>query len=130
MIGVQMPRVVHFEIHAENPERAVRFYSACFGWEFTRWGEEKYWLARTGPESARGIDGGVLLRRGAPPADGQPVNAFVCTVDVPNLDESLRQVNENGGRLAVEKVEMPNIGWLAYVKDTEGNILGLMQSTR
>lgn len=124
-----MGRVIHFEIHAADPERAVRFYSTCFGWEFNRWGQEEYWIARTGPDGTPGINGGVLRRRNPAPEDGQPVNAFVCTIDVKNLDEALRLVLDNGGRMAVDKVEMPGLGWLAYVKDTEGNIVGVMQQT-
>jgi predicted enzyme related to lactoylglutathione lyase len=124
-----MPRVVHFEIHAADPERAVAFYGRVFGWEFSKWdGPMPYWLIRTGPAGTPGIDGGLVLRQGAPPAEGQAVNAYVCTVDVPALDDSLGKVAGAGGTQVVPKMPIPGIGWLAYVKDTEGNILGLMQN--
>lgn len=123
-----MPRVVHFEIHAAEPERAVAFYQGLLGWTFTRWGEQDYWLVTTGPDDQPGINGGMLRRQGGPPAEGQAVNAFVCTVDVESLDASLARSAELGGTLALPKMPIPGVGWLAYVKDTEGNILGMMQN--
>src|SRR5262245_2829618 len=58
-----MPRVIHFEIHAEKPERAVAFYSKLFGWEFTKWGGPmEYYLVKTGPDGQPGINGGMIKR--------------------------------------------------------------------
>jgi predicted enzyme related to lactoylglutathione lyase len=123
-----MSRVVHFEIHAENPERAVRFYTAVFGWAIKKWdGPVDYWLVNTGPSDQRGIDGGLLLRHGPAPADGQPVNAFVCTISVVSVDDTIATVTANGGTIALPKMSVPGIGWLAYAKDTEGNIFGVLQ---
>ncbi|MGH2708315.1 MAG: VOC family protein [Gemmatimonadales bacterium] len=124
-----MPRVVHFEIHAAQPERAIVFYNELFGWEFTRWaGPQDYWLVRTGIPGQLGIDGGLLRRRGPAPVDGQAVNAYVCTIEVFVLDELLGRVTALGGSVTAEKTPVPGVGWLAYVKDPEGNIFGLMQS--
>ena len=124
-----MSRVVHFEIHAENPERAVQFYSAVFGWSIQKWdGPAEYWLIRTGEPSERGIDGGLLRRRGPAPAEGQCVNAFVCTVGVPSVDATVSAVTASGGVLAMPKMPVPGVGWLAYFKDTEGNIFGAMHN--
>lgn len=122
-----MPRVVHFEIHAADPEAVGRFYSGLFGWQFTRWGETPYWLVQTGPEGQPGINGGLLQRRGPSPAEGQSVNAFVCTVEVPALDDCFARALQLGGTVALPKMAVPGVGWLAYVKDPDGNILGLMQ---
>jgi hypothetical protein len=123
-----MSRVVHFEVHAEDPERAMRFYRELLGWQFTKWeGPQEYWLIKTGPESAPGIDGGLLRRRGGGPVDGAAVNAYVCTADTANLDRTLGAVGSLGGSIALPKMAVPGIGWLGYAKDTEGNILGLMQ---
>ena len=123
-----MSRVCHFEIHAEQPERAIRFYSDCFGWKFHKWpGDWDYWLITTGPQDQPGIDGGLMPRHGAGPLLGQPVNSFVCTMDVDNLDEQLAKALSSGATIALPKMPVPGVGWLAYIKDTEGNILGLMQ---
>ena len=122
-----MPRVVHFEIHAEDPARAVKFYETLLGWSFQKWdGPMEYWMVVTGPDAEPGINGGLLKRQGA--IDGQAVIAYVCTVDVPNVDASVSTALENGGTLAVPKMAIPGVGWLAYCKDTEGNIFGMMQA--
>jgi predicted enzyme related to lactoylglutathione lyase len=123
-----MPRVVHFEIHAENPERAVRFYSGVFGWTFQKWaGPLDYWLAKTGSPDQRGIDGGLLVRHGSAPTEGQSVNAYVCTMDVASVDDSITAITGHGGTVVMPKMPVPGIGWLAYAKDTEGNVFGIMQ---
>lgn len=124
-----MPRVVHFEIQAENPQRAVAFYKALFGWECTSWGgPSAYWLVNTGEPGEPGINGGLLVRNGPRPADGQSVNAYVCTTDVKAIDESIALLNKLGGSVVVPKMAVPGIGWLVYAKDTEGNIFGMMQN--
>jgi predicted enzyme related to lactoylglutathione lyase len=124
-------RVIHFEIHAEDPDRAVKFYQSVFGWKFTRaFVPMEYWLIETVPTAAPGIDGGLLRRRGPAPAEGQPVNAFVCTVDSPSVDDSARAIEAHGGTIALPKMPIPGVGWLLYAKDTEGNIFGVMQEDR
>jgi predicted enzyme related to lactoylglutathione lyase len=121
-----MPRPVHFEIHAGDPERAIAFYTSVFGWVVKQWGEHPYWIVQTG--EGPGIDGGLVPRRGPEPSDDTPVAAFPVTVDVPDLDATLVAVERAGGRVVMEKGAIPTIGWLAYCKDTEGNIFGLMQA--
>ena len=124
-----MFRPTHFEIHAEQPERAIAFYQKLFGWKFSAFGPPgTYWLITTGLETDAGINGGLLPRRGGAPEQGQPVNAYICSLNVPALDESVRTALEQGGELALPKMAIPGVGWLAYVKDTEGNIVGLMQA--
>ena len=117
-----MPRPVHFEIPAESPERAMQFYSNVFGWKFQKWeGPVDYWLIMTGDKSEPGIDGGLMPRR-------DPAQPCVNTVSVSNLDESLTTVDANGGKCVVPKMAIPGVGWLAYCKDTEGHIFGIMQT--
>src|ERR1700733_10616937 len=107
-----MPRVIHFEIHADNPERAVKFYSELFGWQFTKWGGPmEYWLIVTGPDSQPGINGGLLRRHGPPPTEGQAVNSYVCTCDVANVDQSIATATAHGGQIAFPKMPVPGIGW-------------------
>ena len=85
-------------------------------------------LIETGAKDAPGINGGLMRRQGGPPTDGQAVNAFVCTADVPSLDDVLTRLEGLGGRLALPRMAVPGIGWLAYVKDPDGNIMGAMQA--
>jgi hypothetical protein len=120
-------RPVHFEIHADKPTRAAGFYSAVFGWQFIKWdGPLPYWVINTG--EGAGIDGGLVERRGAPPQEGQPVNSYVLTIDVTDLDDTAGAINNHGGSVAVPKMPIPGVGWLAYFKDTEGNVFGVMQA--
>ena len=126
-----MPRPIHFEIHTENPERAIAFYEKMFGWRFTKWdGPAAYWIVDTtnGDASEPGIDGGMVRRMGGGPKDGAAVNAWVCTVGIDSVDASIGTAQQLGGTLALPKMPVPGVGWLAYVKDPDGNILGLMQS--
>ena len=122
-----MPRPIHFEIQAENTERAIKFYRDLFGWEFSQWGKEPYWLVKTGEKDTPGIDGGLMLRQGPAPAEAQAVNSFVCIVDVADADAMAKRIPEAGGKVVVPKMPIPTVGWLAYAKDTEGNLFGFMQ---
>jgi predicted enzyme related to lactoylglutathione lyase len=133
-----MNRVVHFEIHAADPEGAARYYRQVFGWDVREWTvpgvdvpkENRYWLVNTGSEPEPGINGGILFRRGAPPADGQAVNGYVCTIGVASVDEYVDKAVSAGGSIAVPKMPIKGVGWLAYCKDPEGNIFGLMQADK
>src|SRR5690242_9793170 len=78
-----MSRVIHFEIHADNPERAVGFYSGLFGWNFQKWdGPMPYWLITTGPDSQPGINGGMVKRPCPASGESQAMSSFVCTIGV------------------------------------------------
>ena len=123
-----MARVVHFEIHAEDPERATRFYEAAFGWKLNHIQALDYWTIATG--EGPGIDGGMMRRRGPAPSEGQAVNAYVCTLGVDDLDAAVKSGLNAGGTLAVPRMTIPGVGYLAYLKDTEGNIFGLHQEDR
>jgi predicted enzyme related to lactoylglutathione lyase len=105
------------------------FYERVLGWKAERWeGPVDYWLLTTGSEDQPGINGAIARRRGAPPVEGEAVNAFVCTADVADVDGAVEEAVAAGGELAVPRMAVHGIGWLAYVKDTEGNMLGLMQA--
>ena len=121
-----MPRVVHFEVPADDPERAARFYKSVFGWEIEKWdGPMDYWMVTTGPEGEMGINGGIMRRMER--ADGGSPTAYVCTVGVDSLDDYVAKVETNGGTIVAPKMAVPGIGWMAYCKDPEGNQFGLMQ---
>ena len=124
-----MPRPIHFELHAADMDRAQAFYETMFGWTFRSGGDENYRLVATGGEGP-GIDGGMVRRRGDSPKGGEPVNAFICTVDVDDLDSYIAKASASGGSIALPKMAVPGVGWLAYVKDCEGNIIGMMQQDR
>jgi predicted enzyme related to lactoylglutathione lyase len=116
-----MPRVVHFEISADKPDRAVEFYKNVFGWNVQKWdGPQPYWLVSTGPDGQPGINGGIMNRMGPQP--------IVNTVDVPSVDEFLSKITAAGGKAVTPKMPIPGVGWMAYCQDTEGNQFGIMQN--
>lgn len=142
-----MNRPVHFEIHASDQARAAKFYQSVFGWEIKKWelpagvdtdgkeipgGDMGYWMIMTDPEKKdadakfAGIDGGMVIRKGASPSPAAPVNAFVCTIQVENVDDYAAKVEAAGGKVVVPKMPIPTMGWLVYCIDTELNIFGLM----
>ena len=122
-----MVRPVHFEIHAADPERSVRFYQAVLGWSIERWADQPYWIITTGKADEPGINGGLLPRQGPAPESGAPVNAFVITHAVDDIDATLATAQEHGATIALPKENMPGVGLLAYIHDPDGNLLGLLQ---
>ena len=117
-----MPRVVHFDINAQDPERAMKFYTEAFGWWFQKWnGPFEYWLVMTGKEDQPGIDGG--LTKGEV-KQGSTVN----TLDVASIDNAIKKVEKAGGKIIRPKSAIPGVGWMAYFADTEGNEFGIMES--
>ena len=123
-----MSRVTQFEIHATDPEVLAAFYAGVFGWQLHRWeGPLEFWSIVTGSDDEPGINGGMVRRRGPRAEEGQPVNAFVCTVTVESVADSLSKALEMGASVAVPRMAIPGIGWLAYFKDPDGNIVGVTQ---
>ena len=123
-------RVMHFEIHAADPQRARKFYGAVFGWTFEQWMEEPpYWGVSTAEKDSTdpGIDGGLMKRMGDDPVDGQGVNAYTCTVQVEDYDATHDRIMQSGGTVALPKQAIPGVAWMGYYKDTEGNIFGINQ---
>ena len=118
-----MPRPVHFEISADDPEKTAEFYEKVLGWKVQKWdGPMDYWLFSTGEEGEAGIDGGLMKR------DEQTPSGTVNTVDVPNLDEYTEKAVSAGGKVVAPRIAVPGVGYMAYVMDPEGNVFGLMES--
>jgi predicted enzyme related to lactoylglutathione lyase len=125
-----MSRVVHFEIQADDVERAKAFYAAVFGWTFQDWSGTTgvtYWGAITGPDDQMGINGGVLQRPVAAPAPQQGTNAYVCTMAVDDYDATERRILDAGGQVALPKMALKGMAWQGYYLDPEGNTFGIHQ---
>jgi uncharacterized protein len=117
-----MGRVSHFEITADDPNRAAEFYRKAFGWEFNDWGGPfKYLLATTGPKDQVGIDGAIMDRQ-------DYKQAVINTISVTTWEEGARSVSEAGGKVLMEKTPVPGQGYFAYCRDTEGNVFGIFQA--
>ena len=126
-------RVVHFEIQVVDADRATKFYKDVFGWDFMKWegSPTPYYMVMTAEKESKepGINGGLLLRpSGAPPVNGAAVNAYVCTVQVDSIDDTIKKIETAGGTLALAKMAIPGMAWQAYYKDTEGNIFGVHEA--
>lgn len=127
-----MNRVVHFEIQADDLERAMKFYKDVFGWEYQDWGAvtgSPYWGILTAPMDSKelGINGGLIKRPCPAPASEQGTNAFVCTVQVDDYDAYEKRILDAGGKVAMPKFLIGDMAWQGYYIDTEGNTIGLHQ---
>ncbi len=123
-------KVVHFEIPADNLERAKSFYQKAFGWQINKYPGMEYHMVGTTPVDQKtrmptepgAINGGMTKRQ-------DPVKNTVITVDVADIDSSLKSIEKLGGKVVQKKQPVADMGFTAY-KDTEGNIVGLWQSAQ
>jgi len=123
-----LDKVVHFEIPADNLARAKKFYSTVFGWKIDDYPEMQYSIVRTvdseengTPKEAGAINGGMLERQ-------DPVRAPVVTISVDNMDQATATIERNGGKIIRPKMAVGEMGFAAYFRDTEGNVIGLWQN--
>lgn len=124
-------RIVHFEIPFDDGERAHAFYEKVFGWSLDHIDEMNYTMVSTGPVTEEGmpteagfINGGMLDR-----AENAATGPIVV-IDVDDLDEALTAVEAEGGETLVGRTQVADMGFSAYFKDTEGNVMGLWQSAQ
>jgi predicted enzyme related to lactoylglutathione lyase len=114
--------IIHFEIPADDVERARAFYTAVFGWKISDPWKMDYFMVETRGKNGDGINGGMMKRK----MPGQP---FTNYVGVASIDDALTKIMAGGGSLVMPKTEIgTNMGWIAAFLDTEGNIIGLHQS--
>jgi predicted enzyme related to lactoylglutathione lyase len=124
-----MPRVIHFEIVADNPERAMKFYKEVFGWEFNKWdGPQDYWLVKTGEDSQLGINGGLTPKTNQ--GSGNTGGRITNSIDVHSIDEFSNKISMEGGKVLSPKMPIPGVGYLAICEDTEGISFGIIQYDR
>ena len=122
-----MDSVVHFEIPADDVSRAQKFYGSVFGWKMDSMPKMEYTFLITTkvdkegtPTEPGAINGGMLKRQA-------PVKSPVITVNVDNIDATAKKVIKQGGKLVGKKSKVGDMGYAAYIKDSEGNIIGLWQ---
>ena len=127
-----IPKVVHFEIPADNLDRAKAFYSPVFGWHLQTMpmaGGEYTSVVTTPvdgqtqlPTEPGAINGGMMQRDESTPAP-------VITIDVEAIDVALKEIEAGGGTTVTPRTAIPGMGAFAYFKDPEGNVLGLWETT-
>ena len=113
-------RVVHFEIPCDNPEKTMDFFKEVFGWTFKQFGSEQYWFASTGDENSPGINGGFLKKR-------DPKMPLANSIHVEDIDEAIKKIEKAGGDVIVPKKPVPNVGWIGFFTDPDGNVHGILQ---
>jgi predicted enzyme related to lactoylglutathione lyase len=125
-------KVVHFEIPFDDGDRARSFYREAFGWNVMEMPEMSYTMASSGPTSDQGmpsepgfINGGMFER-----SDQWPASGPVITVDVDSIDEALVTIEKLGGSTVTAKQPVGDMGFAAYFKDPEGNLMGLWETAQ
>ena len=114
-----MARVVHFEIPVDDPDRAREFYRTALDWKVES-SDERYWLATTGTPEDAGVDGALI--------DRSDVHASpVLIAGVESVDDTLQRAVDAGGQVLMGKRAIPGLGFSAYLRDSEGNVIGLFQ---
>ncbi|MCL4387000.1 VOC family protein [Patescibacteria group bacterium] len=123
-----MSKVVHFEIPTDDIKRAQDFYHDVFGWKINEMTEMKYTIVHTGPLDEQNmpkesgfINGGLMERR-------DEFQNPVITIDVDSIEEALEKITSKGGKVVSRKMEVGDMGWAAYFRDSEGNVIGLWQN--
>ena len=118
---IKVPKVIHFEINADDPLRAKKFYEDVFNWKIEKWeGPMEYWMLYTGEEDEEGIGGGLQKRE-------QPEDQIFNYIQVSSVDTYSKKIEESGGTLETPKITVPGIGHFYMFKDSEGNKLGIME---
>lgn len=113
-----MPTIVHFEIPADDVERAKRFYSKLFGWKFEEVPQGDYWMIATGKNA---VGGGLMKRQ-------NPRQTITNYIDVPSVDEYSGKVEKLGGKVVVPTQAVPGMGYFAVCLDAENNPFGLWET--
>ena len=116
-----------FGITVDDVPRARRFYEQVFAWRFEPWGPPDFYLIHTGDEKAPGVQG--LMHKRREPVNGTGMTGFECTIEVQNIDETIRAVEAAGGKIVMAKFHIPTVGTGVYFNDTEENFVGAMQLT-
>jgi len=119
-----MPRISYLDFSADDPDRAVNFYSRVFGWQINKWdGPKEYWDIKTGESNEPGINGGLSKRERI----GEWTTPFI---NIPSIDQYINKIESNGGKIIQPKTAIPSIGYTLIFKDTESNTIGLFEENK
>src|SRR5262245_24712373 len=117
--------IAHFDIAADDVERARRFYQKVFGWRFEAWGPPDFYMIYTGPAGEAGVHGSVSKRQ--QPVTGGGRVGFECTIAVDDLAPIRAAIIANGGKILLDDHEIVGVGTLIHFEDTEGNTVCAMR---
>ena len=127
-----MDKVQHFEIPASDMVRAKKFYSDVFGWSMVEYPmpEMKYTSIYTAEVDEKHMPKEVGVINGGMPERTPVVQHPTIAVTVKNIDQTIEKIKKSGGSVAQEKMKVGDMGWYAYIKDTEGNVIGVWQTLK
>jgi predicted enzyme related to lactoylglutathione lyase len=116
--------LVHFAIHADDLERARRFYSSVFGWQFHGYGGTDL-SSFCKIKNAQGEEPGPIgaMQHRSFSMLQQPVLGFECSIEVDDMDATAEAVQASGGKIVMPKTAIPGVGWVVKFRDTEGNLV-------
>lgn len=117
--------LAHFAINADDVDATKRFYEATFGWRFQPWGPPEFFHIDMGDGGDPRVRGALQSRRELVP--GERINAFECTLAVPDVDATARAVTTHGGLIVMERTTITGVGHLIWFADPSGNIAGAME---
>jgi predicted enzyme related to lactoylglutathione lyase len=116
--------LAHFAVHADDLERAQRFYGSVFGWQFQGFGGtdvSSFCKIKNSTGEDPGVIGAMQSRRYSVLA--HPVLGFECSIEVDDVDAISKAVETSGGKILMPKTAVPGVGWLIKFADTEGNLV-------
>lgn len=117
-----MNRISHFEFATTDPAREIEFFKSVFGWEAEKWGDQDYWLVTTGPQEEIGINGAIMPMMN----DTQP--RTTNTLNVADIDAAIAKATAAGATIAMEKADVGDMAWTAYLMSPTGILFGLYQN--
>lgn len=118
-------KLTHFAIHTDNLERAKSFYEQVFEWGFASYGPTDF-LQIKADKTENGVLIGALQSRKYSPVK-ESIIGLECTITVESVDEIIKRVQTNSGRILMPKTAIPYVGWITKFLDTEGNLVCAMQ---
>lgn len=130
-----MDKVQHFEVPTKNVERAQKFYQDSFGWEINKFdmpeGAPPYYIVHTTETDKDHMTKETNVINGGMTADDPAAGtAAVVVITVKDINESIEKVKANGGDIAMEPVQVADMGMYARFRDSEGNLMGLWQDLK
>jgi predicted enzyme related to lactoylglutathione lyase len=123
-----MSNISYFEIPADDVKRAKKFYSGILGWDFAPTKVPgipvEYWNISTGKSRKDTLNMGGLFQRREPSA------RVLMYALVDDVDKAIARVEELGGKILSPKMNLPNVGILVTIIDSEGNLIGLWEQEK
>lgn len=115
-----MPKIIHFEIPAGNPEKVGLFYKEAFDWEIKQYEDQDYWLVMAGPKEEKYGINGAIYKKGV-------MDKTMNAISVENLDKAMEKVKKAGGKISGKVMDIPKVGLFVYAEDVEGTPFGMLQ---